>query len=149
MNEALFSSNSDEWATPQEMFDKLDAEFGFTLDPCATAENHKCGKYYTIEDDGLEKSWNGETVFCNPPYSQIDKWVEKAWYESRKDNTTVVLLIPSRTDTKYFHNFILNRSEIRFVKGRLKFGDSKNSAPFPSMVVVFRGATVQKRGGTK
>lgn len=79
-------------------------------------------------------------MFCNPPYSEISKWVEKAFYETRKDNTLVVLLIPARTDTKYFHNYILHRTEIRFVKGRLKFGDSKNSAPFPSMVVIFRGA---------
>lgn len=78
-------------------------------------------------------------MFCNPPYSQIGAWVEKAFYEGHKDNTTVVLLIPARTDTKYFHNYIQHRSEIRFIKGRLKFGDSKNSAPFPSMIVVFTG----------
>lgn len=81
-------------------------------------------------------------MFCNPPYSKIAKWVEKSFYESRHDNTIVVLLIPSRTDTRYFHDFILNRAEIRFIKGRLKFGDSANSAPFPSMVVIFRGAKV-------
>lgn len=85
----------------------------------------------------------GARVFCNPPYgSQIKKWVEKAYREGTKDNTLVVLLIPARTDTKYFHDFILNRSEIRFVKGRLKFGEGKHSAPFPSMVVIFRGPKV-------
>lgn len=90
----------------------------------------------------LEKIGGGQRVFCNPPYSEISKWVEKAFYETRKDNTLVVLLIPARTDTKYFHNYILHRTEIRFVKGRLKFGNGKNSAPFPSMVVIFRGAKV-------
>jgi site-specific DNA-methyltransferase (adenine-specific) len=86
------------------------------------------------------KIGGGQTVFCNPPYSRIGEWVEKAYRESRKDNTVVVLLIPSRTDTRYFHNFIYQRAEIRFVRGRIKFGDSKNSAPFPSMVIIFRGA---------
>ena len=83
----------------------------------------------------------GQRVFCNPPYSEISKWVEKAFRETRNDNTLVVMLIPSRTDTKYFHNFIYNRAEIRFVKGRIKFGD-KDHAPFPSMIVIFRGAYV-------
>lgn len=125
MNKVLFSSNSDEWATPQEFFNSINKEFEFDLDPCATQENHKCDKYYTIEEDGLS-----------------NKWVEKAFRESKEDNTLVVMLIPSRTDTKYFHNFIYKRAEIRFVKGRLKFGDSNNSAPFPSMLVIFRGAYV-------
>lgn len=142
VSKTLFSSNSDEWATPKDFFDRLDAEFNFTLDPCATDENHKCPQYFTKEEDGLGKDWGGQRVFCNPPYSEISKWVEKAFYETRKDNTLVVLLIPARTDTKYFHNYILHRTEIRFVKGRLKFGNGKNSAPFPSMVVIFRGAKV-------
>ena len=142
MNEVLFSSKSDEWATPQYIFDKLNEEFHFTLDPCASADNHKCEKYYTKEQDGLTKNWGGCNVFCNPPYSKIGDWVEKAYRETRQDNTVVVLLIPARTDTRYFHDFIYQRSEIRFVKGRLKFGDSQNSAPFPSMVVIFRGAKV-------
>ena len=142
MNKVLFSSNSDEWATPQEFFDSINKEFEFDLDPCASLENHKCDKYYTIEEDGLSKNWGGHRVFCNPPYSQINKWVEKAFRESKEDNTLVVMLIPSRTDTRYFHNFIYKRAEIRFVKGRLKFGNSNNSAPFPSMLVIFRGAYV-------
>ncbi len=142
INKALYSSNSDEWDTPQDLYDALDAEFNFTLDPCADEENHKTPNYFTKEQDGLHQDWSGRRVFCNPPYSQIDKWVEKAFRESRQDNTLVVLLIPSRTDTRYFHNFIYHRAEIRFVKGRLKFGESKNSAPFPSMIVVFRGAYV-------
>lgn len=138
--QVMFSSKSDEWSTPQEVFDKLNNEFNFNLDPCSTELNHKCSNYYTKESDGLSKNWGGYRVFVNPPYSQIGEWVKKAYYEGCKDNTIVVLLIPSRTDTKYFHNYILNRSEIRFIKGRLKFGDSKNSAPFPSMIVIFRGA---------
>ena len=140
----MFSRNSDEWATPQSFFDGIDKEFHFTLDPCSTDENHKCEKYYTMADNGLEKSWGGYRVFCNPPYSEIDKWVAKAFYETRNDNTLVALLIPSRTDTRYFHNYIYNRAEIRFVKGRLKFGDGKNSAPFPSMLVIFRGANLKE-----
>lgn len=142
IGQALYTSNSDEWSTPQEIYDSLNNEFGFNLDPCATSENHKCERYYTLSDDGLKRQWGGHRVFCNPPYSEIDKWVEKAFRESREDNTLVVMLIPARTDTRYFHNFIYNRAEIRFVKGRLKFGESKNSAPFPSMLVIFRGAYV-------
>lgn len=142
MNKVLFPSKSDEWTTPQELFDDLNDEFNFTLDPCATDENHKCDKYFTKEQNGLLQNWGGERVFCNPPYSEIAKWCEKAFYESKKPNTLIVMLIPSRTDTRYFHDYIIHRTEIRFVKGRLKFGDSKNSAPFPSMVVIFRGAKV-------
>lgn len=138
VSKALFSSNSDEWSTPSAVYDELDKEFNFNLDPCSSDDNHKCDNYYTIEDDGLSKNWGGYRVFCNPPYSNISDWVKKAWRESTKDNTLVVLLIPARTDTKYFHEYIYQRSEIRFIKGRLKFGDSKNSAPFPSMVVIFR-----------
>ena len=135
----MFSSKTDMWATPQSFFDELNREFNFTLDPCATKENAKCKKYFTEEDDGLIQDWGGHIVFCNPPYGrQIGKWVEKCFKESKKLNTTVVMLIPARTDTKYFHEYIYNKSEIRFLKGRLKFGDSKNSAPFPSMIVVFR-----------
>lgn len=140
INNALFSSKSDEWSTPQDVFDQLNCEFQFDLDPCATENNHKTDYYFTVEQNGLVQDWSGHKVFCNPPYSAIDKWVEKAFRESRHDYTTVVLLIPARTDTRYFHNFIYNRSEIRFIKGRIKFGHSKNSAPFPSMVVIFRGA---------
>ena len=92
---------------------------------------------------GYQKSGGGCRVFCNPPYSQIDKWVEKAYRETREDNTLVVMLIPARTDTRYFHDYIYQRSEIRFVKGRIKFGEAKYNAPFPSMVVIFRGAKVR------
>lgn len=135
----MFSSKSDAWTTPQGFFDELDKEFSFTLDPCATSENTKCSKYYTIKEDGLRQDWQGETVFCNPPYGRaIRNWVKKCYEESKKPKTTVVMLIPARTDTSYFHDFIYQKArEIRFVRGRLKFGNAKNSAPFPSMVVVF------------
>lgn len=135
----LFSRASDEWATPQDVYDKLDAEFHFTLDPCSTDRNHKCTLYYTQAENGLLQNWGGQSVFCNPPYSDIGAWVEKAYREAMQDNTVVVLLIPSRTDTKYFHDFIYHRSEIRFIRGRLKFGEAVHNAPFPSMVVIFRG----------
>lgn len=136
MNKGLFSSNTDLWSTPQEFYDKLNDEFCFTLDPCATEENHKCDKYYTKEQDGLLQDWKDEIVFCNPPYGrEIGKWVKKA-YESKRSKP-IVMLLPARTDTRWFHEYIYNYSEIRFIKGRLKFGDSKNSAPFPSMIVIF------------
>jgi phage N-6-adenine-methyltransferase len=132
MNNGLFTSSTDEWATPQEVFDALNAEFNFTLDPCATPENAKCKKFYTREEDGLSKSWKGETVFMNPPYGrEIGKWVAKISQEGG------VALLPARTDTRWFHDHIYNKAEIRFIKGRLKFGGSKNSAPFPSMICVF------------
>ena len=132
----MFSSKSDIWATPNDFFNSLNAEFNFTLDPCALPENAKCKKFYTPEQNGLNQDWSGEIVFCNPPYSEVSKWVEKAYKEAKRGAKTV-MLIPSRTDTKWFHEFIYKKHEIRFVKGRLKFSDQKNSAPFPSMVVVF------------
>lgn len=139
MDKILFSSKSNEWSTPQDFFDNLNNEFNFTLDPCATKENRKCEKYFSIEQDGLKQDWSNNIVFCNPPYGkEIYKWVEKCYMESKKDNTTVVLLIPARTDTKYFHEYIYNKvKEIRFIKGRLKFGNQSNSAPFPSILVIF------------
>ena len=139
MNGVLFSSATDVWATPQDLFDKLNAEFGFNLDPCALPENAKCENYFIPEINGLAQSWGGCKVFCNPPYGrQIYDWVKKAYNESRKPDTTVVMLIPARTDTRYFHEFIYHRAkEIRFIKGRLKFGSAKNAAPFPSMIVIF------------
>lgn len=137
--EVMFTSNTDNWATPQETFDALDAEFHFTLDPCADHQNHKCSLYYTKEDDGLSKNWGGHKAFVNPPYGKdLKTWVKKAYEEGHKENTLVVMLIPARTDTNYFHDYILNRAEIRFIKSRLHFG-GKDRAPFPSMVVIFRG----------
>lgn len=132
------TKGDDTLATPQQFYDELNNEFHFTLDPCSSHENHKCEKYYTIEDNGLLQDWGGEIVFCNPPYSQIGEWVEKCWEEGLKPNTTVVMLIPARTDTRWFHEFILNKAEIRYIRGRLVFGKSKWRAPFPSMVVIYR-----------
>lgn len=139
INKSLFSSKTNEWATPQAFFDELDKEFHFTLDPCATKENAKCPKFFTQEDDGLKQDWGGYTVFCNPPYgTALKDWVKKC-YEESSVYTKIVLLIPSRTDTRYFHDYIYNKKgvSIRFLKGRLKFGEGKGSAPFPSMVVIF------------
>ena len=135
--ELMFSSNDQTWETPQEFFNKLDKEFNFTLDPCCTEETAKCKKYYTPRENGLIQDWTNETVFMNPPYGrEISDWLKKAYEESLK-GTLVVCLIPSRTDTKYWHDYCMKASEIRFIKGRLKFGNSKNSAPFPSAIVVF------------
>ena len=138
MTKGMYTSETDDWSTPQDFFDVLNEEFNFTLDPCSSKENHKCEKFYTIEDDGLSKDWGGNVVFVNPPYGRvIGDWVKKSYEESRKENTKVVMLVPSRTDTRWFHDYIYGKSEIRFIKGRLKFGDGKNSAPFPSMLVIF------------
>lgn len=137
----MFSSCSDQWETPIDLFNELNREFHFTLDPCADHDNHKCDLYFTKEMDGLKQNWKGHTVFCNPPYGKyIGEWVKKCYEEAKDKNTVCVMLIPSRTDTKYFHEYIYNKKnvEIRFIKGRLKFGNSKNSAPFPSMIVIFR-----------
>lgn len=123
-------------------FNSLDKEFSFTLDACADETNYKCNRYFTKEMNGLIQDWGGETVFCNPPYgTEIGKWVKKYSEEAQKPNTTGVMLIPARTDTRYFHDYIYQKLnvEIRFIKGRIKFGDSKHSAPFPSMVVIFKG----------
>lgn len=134
----MFSSKTDNWATPQWLFDKLNKVYQFTLDPCASTENAKCSTFFTKEEDGLKQNWAGYRVFCNPPYGrEIGKWVEKCAQEAKKDNTICVMLIPARTDTKWFHDFIYNKAEVRFLKGRLKFGGGNNSAPFPSMVVIF------------
>lgn len=139
INKGLFTSNTPEWETPQDLFDELNKEFSFTLDVCATKENAKCKTYLTKEDDGLSKNWpavsGGGWRWCNPPYGrEIKHWVEKA-SKARK----TVCLLPARTDTKYFHDYIYKQpnTEIRFIKGRLKFSGSANSAPFPSMIVIF------------
>lgn len=137
VSRVLFSSNTDEYETPQELFNELDNEFNFNLDPCSTVENRKCSTHYTKEDNGLTKDWGGYSVFCNPPYSNIKEWAKKCYEESLKPNTKIVLLVPSRTDTKWFHEYVYGKAELRFIKGRLKFGESKGSAPFPSMIAIF------------
>jgi len=137
----MLSSKDMDWETPQDFFDELDNEFHFTLDPCATSKTAKCKKFYAKEEDGLIQDWSGEVIFCNPPYgSAIKHWVKKCHDESEKSNTKVVMLIPARTDTIYFHEYIYHKAEIRFVKGRLKFGGEQREsgpAPFPSMIVIF------------
>lgn len=139
ITQGLFTSNTAEWATPQAFFDELDTEFNFDLDPCSTDSNAKCKLHYTVDSDGLTQNWGGRRVFCNPPYGkEIGKWVRKCYEESQKPDTLVVMLIPARTDTAYFHDYIYNKArEIRFIRGRLHFNDSKQAAPFPSMVVIF------------
>lgn len=146
---AFTSSESDEWETPRDLFNSLDAEFHFTLDPCSTHENAKCRKHYTAEDDGFNKSWCGESVFCNPPYSKRQKgkpgqadWIKKCEEEGRKPGTVVVALLPVRTSTKAFHEHICGKAEIRFLRGRVKFeknGVSKDSPLFDSMICIWRG----------
>ena len=136
INKGLYSSYSVEWETPKDFYNKLNEEFNFDLDPCCNNLNAKCKNYYA--KNGLERPWFG-TVFMNPPYGkEITKWVERAYKESKR-GVTVVCLIPSRTDTRWWHRYVMKADEIRFIKGRLKFGDAKNSAPFPSALVVFRG----------
>lgn len=146
MDKIHFSTGKDDWGTPQDLYDALNEEFGFTLDPCADDNNHKCDKYYTVEQDGLAQSWADETVFCNPPYSRRGgqaKWIEKCYTEAEKNKIIVVELLPARTDTKAFHDYILGKAEIRFIKGRINFeiqrGENGGRAPFPNMVVVFKG----------
>lgn len=130
-----FSSKTPEWSTPQDVFDKLNTEFSFTLDPAATKNNAKCARFYTEKEDGLAQDWKGERVFCNPPYGRvIGRWVEKM---ATGGADVSVGLLPARTDTRWFHEHILGKAEIRFIKGRLKFGGCENSAPFPSMIVIW------------
>lgn len=130
-----FTSETDLWETPQELFDKYNDVYNFEVDVCANEQNKKCDKFYSKEEDGLSKTWSG-VCWMNPPYGRgIGKWIEKA-YNSSLSGATVVCLLPSRTDTKWFHDFC-KKGDIEFLKGRLKFGNSTNNAPFPSMVVVF------------
>lgn len=138
INAGLFTSARDDWETPSDLYEQLHNEFHFNLDPCANDYNHKCDLYYTKEQDGLKQDWCGHTVFCNPPYgTQLSKWIKKCYEEGQKENTTVVMLIPARTDTRAFHDYIYHKAEIRFIKGRLRFSGAKGNAPFPSMIVVF------------
>lgn len=141
----MFSSKSVDWSSPQGVFDELHAEFHFVLDVCATQLNNKCSAYYTRYEDGLAQEWADAVagrgaVWMNPPYGrEIGTWVAKAAHEANK-GATVVCLLPARTDTKWWHRYVIPHAEVRFVKGRLKFGGAKNAAPFPSAIVIFRGA---------
>lgn len=131
------SSKKMDWETPKALFDKLNDEFQFTLDVCATKENAKCPKFFTPEDDGLKKDWRG-TCWMNPPYGkEIGKWIERAYYQSQQWGSVIVCLIPSRTDTRYWHDYVMKSKEIRFIKSRVKFVGATENAPFPSAIVVF------------
>lgn len=144
LNNSLFSSKTEEWATPQHLYDMLNIEFCFNLDVCATYENAKHENYYTKEQDALSKKWEG-ICFMNPPYGRrIKDWIKKA-YESALAGATVVCLLPARTDTSWWHDYCATSEDIRFIRGRLKFGDSKNSAPFPSVIVVFKKNNIKRR----
>lgn len=130
-----YSSDSPEWSTPQDLFDELDSEFHFALDVCATTGNAKCERYFTVEQDGLAQEWTG-TCWMNPPYGgEIGRWVGKAW-DSAQHGATVVCLVPGRIETGWWWNYC-RFGEVRVLRGRLKFGGGENTAPFPSVVVVF------------
>ncbi len=140
LNAGLMTSLTDQWATPKDLFDELDAEFSFDLDACASEWNYKVANYFDEAADGLAQVWTG-TVWCNPPYGRVIKdWVRKA-YESAKAGATVVMLIPARTDTAYWHDYVM-KGEVRFLRGRVKFvsadGDGSKPAPFPSAIVIFK-----------
>jgi phage N-6-adenine-methyltransferase len=136
MNDVHYSSKSVEWETPLDFFQMLDEEFHFTLDVCASDENHKCDRWFTVRENGLAQSFAGERVFCNPPYGKyIAKWIQKC---ATEPSEVTVMLIPARTDTGAWHEYIFGKAEVRFVKGRLKFNGHKWNAPFPCAVVIFR-----------
>ena len=145
----MFSSKTPEWETPQDFFNKLDERWNFTLDPCCIEKTTKCATFFTEKDNGLEMDWKGHRVFMNPPYGrEIRLWIEKAYKEGLKHDTVVVCLLPSRTDTKWFHEYCMKAQSIKFVKGRLKFGNASSGAPFPSMIVVFNGREPTAMYGT-
>ena len=140
---ALKSDRTD-WETPRELFDRLNAFWHFDLDAAASDTNHLCVDYYTKETDGLAHSWAGRRVWCNPPYGkQIADWTRKAYEETRDGQTLVIMLIPARTDARWYHDYIQDHAaEVKFIRGRLKYtlgGVAQNSAPFPSMLVRWGG----------
>jgi phage N-6-adenine-methyltransferase len=140
MKGGMFTSQTCEWATPKGLFAELNEEFDFTLDVCASSENHLCEKYFSKEDDSLKQIWTGR-CWMNPPYGrEIGKWCKKALAETKSNRAELVCcLVPSRTDTTWWHECCM-QGEIRFIRGRLKFGGSTNSAPFPSAVVILRAS---------
>lgn len=141
LSPALLSSKFMDWETPYSLYGPLLDEFRFSLDPCASSENCKCTRYFTVKEDGLKQSWRGERVFMNPPYGrEIGSWVEKACKESGDTSTLVVCLVPARTDTRWFQDFCMKHGEVRYIRGRVKFtsnGKESESAPFPSAIVIF------------
>lgn len=144
VDSALFSSQTDEWETPISLFNQIDNVYSFGLDPCASKDNAKCSVFFDKDANGLSKNWydyvvdetDNYSVFVNPPHSEIFEWAQKC-YEESLSGITIVMLLASRTDTKYWHRYISNADTLYFIKGRLKFGNSKNSAPFPSVLAVF------------
>ena len=142
----MVSSKTNEWATPQDLWDDLNDEFGFTLDVASTHENAKCEKHFTIADNGLAQDWSKDICWMNPPYGgQTGTWLRKAWEESKKGATTVCLIVSS-TDRSYWHDFIFPyASQIRFLRGRVTFGDAKTTAPFASAIVIFSPITDPKK----
>lgn len=138
LNQGMMSSKSDEWTTPIELFDALHNRFIFDLDAAASDENHLCDRYYTKEDSGLDHSWEGMRVFCNCPYSQIKAWAAKFVEESKRADC-IVALIPARTDTSWWHDYIMTADKIVYIRGRLKFGPGTGSAPFPSALAIWLG----------
>ena len=139
LNQGMMTSNSDEWTTPSALFRALDRRFGFELDPAATKENALCSMFFTKEDDGLHKSWRPYRVFVNPPYSEVNGWTLKCKLEAEKGCPLICALVPSRTDTRWWHDHVMTADLIHFVKGRLKFGDGLGSAPFPSALAFWFG----------
>jgi len=136
VNPGMMSSNSEEWETPQDFFDALDAVFQFELDAAASAQNAKCVRYWTKEDDALAQRWDG-VVWCNPPYGRVIGEFVKKGYEEAQKGSVVVMLVPARTDTRWWHDWVMKAAEIKLVRGRLRFVGAPSSAPFPSAIVVF------------
>lgn len=134
INKALFSSAKEDWETPDELFEQYNRKYNFTLDVCADSKNHKCERYFTKEQDALKQNWDGERCWCNPPYGRtIGDFVKKA----AESKALTVMLIPARTDTKWFHIYIYMHRPIEFIKGRIRFVGAESTAPFPSMIVIF------------
>jgi site-specific DNA-methyltransferase (adenine-specific) len=146
LQKAMVSSKTNEWETPQWFFDELNKEFGFTLDPCTNNHNHKCQKYFTIKEDGLTQDWSKDIVFMNPPYGgHTGDWIKKAWEESKR-GSVVVCLIVSSTDRSYWHDYIFPYAkQIRFIRGRITFGEASSTAPFASAVVIFSPKDYEKQ----
>lgn len=137
--DVMTSSKDMTWATPQEWFDYLDLEFGFTLDPCCVEATAKCQLFYTPETDGLKQAWTNQRVFMNPPYgAEMYRWMQKAYEECRTNGALVVCFVPARVDTQWWHNFAAKASDIRFPIGRVKFAGAESGAPFPVAIVIFR-----------
>ncbi|MDL2264639.1 phage N-6-adenine-methyltransferase [Synergistaceae bacterium OttesenSCG-928-I11] len=135
----MFSSRTDEWETPAQLFEGLNEEFCFSLDVCASCCNKKCESFYSRKEDALKQEWSG-ICWMNPPYGrEIWRWVQKA-YESSRNGATVVCLLPARTDTSWWQDYVIpHADEVRFIRGRLKFSGSRHNAPFPSAIVIFKG----------